>query len=63
LKIKDAAKAFGKKFSSGASIGDTPTGGKEVVIQGDVLLDLPLLLINEFKVNLLHVLALFYFAS
>jgi density-regulated protein DRP1 len=33
LKIKDAAKSFGKKFSSGCSISDTATGAKEVVIQ------------------------------
>lgn len=50
LKIKDAAKLFGKKFASGAAVGDTPTGGKEITIQGDVSFDLPPLLINEFKV-------------
>ena len=50
LKLKDATKVFGKKFSSGASIGDTPTGGKEVVIQGDVSFELPAVLISEFKV-------------
>jgi density-regulated protein len=31
LKIKDAAKVFGKKFSSGASINEGPTGVKEVL--------------------------------
>jgi hypothetical protein len=30
LKLKDAAKAFGKKFSSGASINENATGNKEV---------------------------------
>ena len=50
LKLKEAAKAFGKKFSSGASISDTNAGGKEVVIQGDVSYDLPAMLINNFKV-------------
>ena len=30
LKLKDAAKAFGKKFSSGASINEGATGNKEV---------------------------------
>jgi len=50
LKIKDAAKLFGKKFSSGASIGETPTGAKEVVIQGDVLFSLPPLLVSEYKI-------------
>jgi density-regulated protein len=50
LKIKEAAKAFGKKFSSGASVCDTATGGKEVVIQGDVQDELAPLLINKFAV-------------
>ena len=35
LKIKDAARIFGKKFSSGASVQEAPNGSKEVVIQGD----------------------------
>ena len=30
LKLKDASKAFGKKFSSGASINENATGNKEV---------------------------------
>ena len=51
LKIKDAARLFGKKFSSGSSIGESPQGAKEIVIQGDVWFDLPPLLINEFKVR------------
>eukprot|EP01034_Spumella_vulgaris_P025111 gene25111-31526_t len=51
LKIKDAAKIFGKKFSSGASISDSAqTNEKEVTIQGDLTFDLPPLLISEFKV-------------
>eukprot|EP01038_Epipyxis_sp_PR26KG_P004880 gene4880-6837_t len=50
LKLKDATRAFGRKFSSGASIGESATGKKEVVIQGDVFFDLPGLLINEFKI-------------
>lgn len=51
LKIKDVSKACGKKFSSGASIGETATGTKEVVIQGDVYFEVPPLLISEFKVS------------
>jgi len=50
LKIKDAARVFGKKFSSGASVGESATGAREIVIQGDVSFDLPPLLISEFKV-------------
>ena len=54
LKIKDAAKVFGKKFSSGASVGEGPTGQKEVTIQGDVMFDLPPLLMKEFKVRITY---------
>ena len=50
LKIKDAAKAFGRKFSSGSSVNDGNGGSKEVVIQGDVINDLPQMLIHDFKV-------------
>ena len=50
LKIKDAAKVFGRKFSSGSSGSETASGVKEVVIQGDVGLQLPALLMGEFKV-------------
>jgi density-regulated protein len=50
LKIKDASKAFGKKFSSGASINESASGVKEVVIQGDVMFDLPPLLVSQFNV-------------
>jgi density-regulated protein DRP1 len=52
LKIKDAARVFGKKFSSGSSVSESNTGAKEVVIQGDVSFDLPNLLVSEFKVRL-----------
>jgi len=51
LKLKDAARVFGRKFSSGASIGDTATGAKEIVIQGDVSFELPSLLVTEFKIS------------
>eukprot|EP01033_Poteriospumella_lacustris_P002296 gene2296-1678_t len=50
-KIKDIAKLFGKKFSSGASVGETATGAKEVTIQGDVSFDIPPLLVQEYKVD------------
>lgn len=52
LKVKDAAKVFGRKFSSGASVGETATGAKEVTIQGDVSFDVPPLLVSEYKVSL-----------
>jgi len=50
LKIKDASKIFGKKFASGCSVAESQ-GHKEVVIQGDVLFDLPAVLIGECKVS------------
>jgi density-regulated protein DRP1 len=51
LKIKDATKLFGKKFAASASVNEAQGGGKEVVIQGDVLGDLPALLMSEYKVR------------
>ena len=51
VKLKDAAKLFGKKFASGAAVSDTPSGAKEIVIQGDVNFDLVPLIIKEYKVN------------
>jgi translation initiation factor 1 (eIF-1/SUI1) len=51
VKIKDIAKLFGKKFSSGASVGETAAGAKEVTIQGDVSFDVPPLLVHEYRVD------------
>jgi len=50
VKLKDAAKCFGKKFAASSSVKETPQGTMEIVIQGDVLYDLPDLLTKEFKV-------------
>lgn len=50
LKIKDVSKACGKKFASGAAIGETATGAKEIVIQGDVYFEVPQFLMSEFKI-------------
>ncbi len=54
IKLKDAVKAFGKKFSSGSSINESETGKKEIVIQGDVSFELPPYLVKEFKVVLYY---------
>lgn len=35
---------------AGSSVSESATGAKEVVIQGDVMFELPALLMNEFKV-------------
>ena len=51
LNLKDIAKAFGKRFASGCSVGDLPSGGKEVVIQGDVWLELPEVLVSKCKID------------
>jgi len=51
VKIKDVAKLFGKKFSSGASVGETALGVKEVTVQGDVSFDVPPLLLSEYRVD------------
>lgn len=50
VKIKDIAKLFGRKFSSGASVQETPPHGKEVSIQGDVFFDIPNVLISEYRI-------------
>jgi hypothetical protein len=34
----------------GSSVSESATGSKEVVIQGDVMFELPALLMSEFKV-------------
>jgi density-regulated protein DRP1 len=50
VKLKDAAKVFGKKFASGASVSTNAAGDDEITIQGDVQFDLPALLMSQFKV-------------
>jgi translation initiation factor 1 (eIF-1/SUI1) len=51
LKLKDVAKALGKAFASGASVSDTGSGGKEIVIQGDVIDSLATMLEEKYKVG------------
>ena len=48
-KLDEAAKFFKKKFSCGASVSETPSGALEVVIQGDVSLELPERIMQEYK--------------
>ena len=50
-KLDDAAKFFKKKFSCGASVSETPSGSFEVIIQGDVSLELPEKLMTEYKIT------------
>ena len=51
MKIKDAAKKIGKQFACGSSVSKAPSGAEEVVIQGDVLMDLPRFLETTFNVR------------
>mmetsp|Transcript_23311 Transcript_23311/g.69806 ORF Transcript_23311/g.69806 Transcript_23311/m.69806 type:complete len:270 (+) Transcript_23311:159-968(+) len=50
VKLKDAAKLFGKKFAASSSVKEKDTGGLEIVIQGDVIYDLPDLLVKAYKI-------------
>lgn len=36
LDLKKISKDFGKKFATGSSVTKTPSGGEEIVVQGDV---------------------------
>ena len=51
VKLKDAAKCFGKKFAASSSVKEKDSGGMEIVIQGDVSYDLPALLQKEYKIK------------
>lgn len=51
VKIKDAARKIGKQFACGSSVSKAPSGAEEIVIQGDVLMDLPSFLEATFKVR------------
>ena len=36
FELKKVSKDFGKKFATGSSVTKTPSGGEEIVVQGDV---------------------------
>ena len=48
--LKTAAKAMGKKFACGAAVSKTADGGFEIVVQGDVAVDVPPLLRDTFDI-------------
>lgn len=48
LRLKDAAKLLGKKFASGASVKEAPGKGEVIEIQGDVIYDLPEVLMEFY---------------
>lgn len=50
IKLKDVAKAFSKRFAGSSSVKDTPSGKKEIIIQGDHMDEVAKMIVNNFKV-------------
>ncbi|KAI9743493.1 MAG: Translation machinery-associated protein 22 [Claussenomyces sp. TS43310] len=49
LDNKKVAKDFGKKFATGSSVTKLPTGGDEIVVQGDVSDEIEEFLLDKYK--------------
>ncbi|KAK0656164.1 translation machinery-associated protein 22 [Cercophora newfieldiana] len=49
LELKKVAKDFGKKFATGSSVTKTPSGGEEIVVQGDVSDEIEEFLLEKYK--------------
>jgi density-regulated protein len=49
LELKKVAKDFGKKFATGSSVTKTPSGGEEIVVQGDVSGEIEEFLLEKYK--------------
>ncbi|POS76072.1 hypothetical protein DHEL01_v205523 [Diaporthe helianthi] len=49
LELKKVAKEFGKKFATGSSVTKTPSGGEEIVVQGDVSNEIEEFLTDKYK--------------
>lgn len=49
LELKKVAKEFGKKFATGSSVTKTPSGGEEIVVQGDVSDEIEDFLLEKYK--------------
>lgn len=49
LELKKVAKEFGKKFATGSSVTKTPSGGEEIVVQGDVSDEIEEFLLEKYK--------------
>lgn len=49
LDLKKVAKEFGKKFATGSSVTKTPSGGEEIVVQGDVSDEIEEFLNEKYK--------------
>ncbi|KAK7969820.1 Translation machinery-associated protein 22 [Apiospora saccharicola] len=50
LDNKKVAKEFGKKFATGSSVTKLPSGGEEIVVQGDVSDEIEEFLLEKYKV-------------
>lgn len=44
------AKDFGKKFATGASVTKVPSGGEEIVVQGDVSEEIEEFILEKYRV-------------
>lgn len=49
LELKKVAKDLGKKFATGSSVTKLPSGGEEIVVQGDVSPEIEEFLIEKYK--------------
>ncbi|KAF4122468.1 Translation initiation factor 1 (eIF-1/SUI1) [Geosmithia morbida] len=49
LDLKKVAKDLGKKFATGSSVTKVPSGGEEIVVQGDVSEELEEFLVEKYK--------------
>ncbi|KAM0564055.1 hypothetical protein ACHAPJ_000263 [Fusarium lateritium] len=49
LELKKVAKDLGKKFATGSSVTKLPGGGEEIVVQGDVSVELEEFLLEKYK--------------
>lgn len=50
LENKKVAKDLGKKFATGSSVTKVPSGGEEIVVQGDVSEEIEEFLLEKYKV-------------
>ncbi|CCC06248.1 hypothetical protein SMACR_00465 [Sordaria macrospora] len=49
LELKKVAKDFGKKFATGSSVTKVPSGGEEIVVQGDVSGEIEEFILEKYK--------------
>lgn len=49
LELKKVAKELGKKFATGSSVTKVPSGGEEIVVQGDVSDEIEEFLLEKYK--------------